>query len=331
MAMTLTKIEGEVGQAIAKLRDEVSEQLLGGDTSRPFAFRPFIDPPPHDPLAWTDPTTGELGLSELAIAHPEDPAVVAAIAHQVIHAIGYGPAFQRFEDQLLEEAITEALAQIYLADFLTAFGAELEQPAELFAGIDGDIEVTRPTAANVALERFARVAIWLEELDGTDDPQDLEAAVLKWAARLKATPGDVRFSIMAIEAAALGGDDDDVGAVDYLEEYLRGYLSQTGRSTAGFSALELALGKAWADDELPELAQLAQNDAAPWRAELAELERVLLSSLPPPGALGKALRAAAGTELAPAVERTLDARGFMWSARALAAAESDQQVDQAAT
>ena len=323
MGLRLTPIKDLGG--LSRLREEISEELLGGDTSRPFRFDADLDQPAHDPPAWTDITTGALGLADetAAALGQGDPAAVAAVAHQLIHAIGEGPAFGSLEDQLLEEAIVETLTQTYLSDFVKAFGGQAAALPELFRPTADavDLEVSRPTAANISVERFGRLAAWLEGLDGTDDPEDYEEATLKWAVRLKATEGEDRFKVMAVEAAMLNGEADDIGAIDYLEEYLRGYMHQLERSRSAFAGLDYANARAWkdADATTPSLAD--HGSADPWREELARVERVILDPLPPQGAIGKTIASLHDPALAALARRNTEARALLWAARSLDASK----------
>lgn len=317
--LELPRAHGDLGAALKQIRDALSEQLLPGVPLREWALEVEEDGSGYGTPAWSD-ASGCVYLPEdttEALA-AKDRDAIAAVAHQVAHAIGSGPAFFDLEDQLLEEAIAEIIAQSYLEAFGRAFGVELGEPPLLFQVVDGDLEVAHPTAANVSVERFARVAAWLEGCDGTSDPEDFEDAALAWAIKLKSTPADKRFSELAAAAADLGGDDEDGAAAEFLEGYLRGYMKQLRRSRTGFDGLRYALDRAWLDESDPPAERPLESQG--WRAELEQAERVTLLPKPPKGAIANILLAPASPEVAAVVRRSLDARHLLWSARSAASA-----------
>jgi hypothetical protein len=314
-------VEGDLEWAIPRLRDAVSEQLLGGDTARPFTFSVEEDAPERDIPAWTDPDSGACHISEACLEQLQDgdDEAVAAVAHQIIHAIGYGPAFPFLADQLLEEAVVETLAQHYLPQFGAAMGLEI--PAVSFLiGVGDDVVVARPVATQVAVGRFARLAAWLEALTGEADAEDLERAAVKLALALKATEGSERFGLLAREAAAVDGETDDVGAAEWLEQYLRGYMAQTTPSEYGLNGLNFASSVAWGDKaEQPARVQLEPPD---WYKKLETLDEAALDPLPAPGAIDDALEQLDGEEdLVAVATRSLEARRLLWAARTIDAAK----------
>lgn len=315
--LELPLVQGDLTAALGAVREALADQLML-DFDRPFSFSVEDDDGNHGAPAWSD-VSGQVCAArdtvEAIIAGDVD--AIAAIAHQLVHTIGSGPAFFELEEQLLEEAVVEIIAQCYSASFCEAFGVDVAEPPLLFCAANGDLEVARPTAANVAVERFGRIAAWLESDDGDSDSEDLEEAALKWAIKLKSMPAADRFPVLAAAAADLGGDDEDGSAAEYLEQYLRGYMKQSKRSRTGFQGLEYALSRAWVDEAEKPGERLSENIEA-WRAELEAVERVVLMPLPKRGAIEKAL-AALSPEVAAAARRSLDARALLWSARTLAA------------
>jgi hypothetical protein len=306
---------------LGPLRDALSEQLFGGRTDRPFSFSVEEDESAHGLPAWTDAGTGAVhATTEVAAALASgDREAALALAHQVVHAIGSGPAFPHLREQLLEEVIAEVVAQVYLVQLVGAFGGAVADPGPLFRSVPSrdDLEVTRLTATSVAIERFARIVAWIEGLDGPATAEEIEAAVLRWAVALKAHPGDQRFAIMAAAAADVDAAefDDDVDATAWLDDYLGQYLVQRERSDTGFAALRYASARAWGDRGDRPTPQ-PSSDGEPWRQEIAAVEAVTLDPLPQPGAISAALRAAKAGISATA-HRSLDARHLLWGARAV--------------
>ena len=173
--------------------------------------------------------------------------------------------------------------------------------------------VPRPTAVGVALERFARVVAWLEDLDndpGTTE-DELEEALVKWVVRLKATPGEERIRLLADAAAYLGGDSDDIGAADALETFLRAYLASAKRSTKGYTELTVAADRAWCDRAGVDVVDLPINRA------FDPLERIAYGAY---HGWGAAAVDTAPPELAPVARRTCDLIPLLWGARSIGAA-----------
>lgn len=317
--LKLPVVKGDLGEALAELRGSLAEQLLLEQSERAFSFSVEDDDGGYGAPAWSD-ISGHLCVSrDTAQAMTDgDEDAIAAIAHQLVHAIGSGPAFLLLEEQLLEEAAVEIIAQCYSSAFLEAFGLEAEDPPTLFLVENGDVEVERPTAANIAVERFARIAAWLEGLDGDADPDEIEEAALKWAIKIKSMPPANRFPALAVAAAELGADDKsqadewDFAAAE-IEDYLRGYMKQLTRSKTGFDGLEYALRRAWLDDA--EKPAKRVPEASEWRDELEAVERVTMLPLPKKGAIEKALAVPVSEEVAAVIRRSLDVRSLLWSAR----------------
>ena len=314
--LTLPVVSGELGAALSAIRDSLAEQLLLEQSTRPFSFSVEEDDGAYGAPAWSD-ASGHVQVSrdtvEALLSGDED--AVAAIAHQLVHAIGSGPAFLQLEEQLLEEAAVEIITQCYAGSFLEAFGFEADDAPPLFRIEQGDVEVERPTAASVSVERFARIAAWLEGHDSESEADEIEDAALKWAIKIKSMPAANRFPAIAAAAAALGGDDEDGDAATWLDDYLRGYMKQLTRSRTGFAGLEYALRRAWLDDAEKPANRIPE--AREWRDELEAVERVTLLPLPKKGALEKALATPVSSEVAVVIRRSLDARALLWSARNL--------------
>jgi hypothetical protein len=305
------------------LRDALSQQLLGHKTDSPFSFR--IEEDEADPYgrpAAYDPRDGVVSLTPAtaaALSHGDDDALLA-LAHQLFHSIGEGAAFPYSHDQRLEEAAVEILTQCYYPAVAAALGFHIGSPAPLFTPLPDadDLQVSRVTASNVAVERFGRLAAWLEDLDGTDEAGEIEAAAVRWAINVKAHPGDQRFKMLARAAAGVDQADgaDDVSAAEWFEEYLSGYMLQPWRSKVGFAGLRYASAKAWLDGGLDKPVPRKADAADAWRNEIQKIEAVTFSPLPPDGEIDKALASATG-EVSAAVHRSLDERHLLWIARAL--------------
>ena len=312
--LVLPTATGALDGALHAIRDALAAQLVPGSPLRAFSVSLEEDGSGFGAPAWSD-AAGDLFVSEdaaRAIA-ARDRNAVEAIAHQLVHAIGSGPAFFDLEEQLLEEAIVEIITQCYAQPICAAFGVEVAEPPLLFRAVDGDLEVARPTAANVSVERFGRIAAWIEGCDDSSEPEDLEDAALAWALRLKHIPAAQRFPALAAAAADRGGDDVDGGAAAFLEEYLRGYLRQLWRSRVGFAGLSYALDRAWLDEsERPS--ERTVDDGEAWRAELEAAERVTLAPRPGRGAIATILNGPPSPTIAAIVRRSLDARLLYWSA-----------------
>ena len=145
--------------------------------------------------AWTE-ADGQIQLTrETAAALAPgavEPWAVEALAHQLAHSIGAGPAFAYRPDAMLEEALAETILQSYRAEFMAAFGVERPPPA---------------------VEAFAVACDRLRQLAGDHDPVEL-ALVLKpmtgfermeAVAQINAqpTPFDGNLAVADIEATTL--------------------------------------------------------------------------------------------------------------------------------
>lgn len=306
----------EISGWFGLIRSELAHHLLIREPQRAISVSIEDGCDENGAPAWGD-VSGHVSLSRELVnaAIAGDAHAVEALAHQVVHGIGTGSAFAYLEEQLLEEAATEVIAQCWSPWFLEFFGIVAPPAAVLFGVTSGDVAVARPTAANVSVERFGRIAAWLDELDVDAEAEEIEEAALKWAIKVKSTRGEDRFALLARAAASLESTDEDGSASEFLDRYLRGYMKQLTRSQTGFDGLEYALRRAWFDDSVRPVARALDRHG--WRVELEAVERVTLHPLPKKGLMPRVLRTPMPPDVLAAVRRSLDARSLLWSARAL--------------
>jgi hypothetical protein len=327
--VTANDLDGAGAFAIAmtRMRDELSQQLLGSKTVRPFLFVITPDDGAYGAPAWTDPGPGVVHIARDTLVGLQrgDLSAIAALGHQLIHAIGDGPAFPDVDAQFLEEAITETLLQAFLAAFAEAFDANLREVAVLGPLLRplpelGDLEVARITATSVSVERFARIAAWVGGFDGEASADELEEIAIWWALRLKVLHAADRFAALAEAGASQNTrvPEEIPDAALWLENYLRGYMKTLERSRVGFAGLEYAGDRAFGDESKRPVPQDRPASSADLKL-IESIEAVTLRPLPHPGEVNAALQAA---EASPAVDeaahRSLDVRMLLWAARTIA-------------
>jgi hypothetical protein len=322
MSQPITLPAYDADEGLEPIRNALWEQLLGEPADKPFRFSAEQDDGGLGAPAWTD-SDGTVHVAQKVASYiPADREATLALAHQLVHSIGSGPGFLALEEQLLEEAIAELLAQLYLSPITEAFGGEAFEPDYLFRPLDegNDLELERPTAAAVSVERFARLAVWLEQLDDQAlDADDIEGAALKWAIRMKMVPAAERFEVLGLSAAAIEDgpevDPDELQAAGmFMAAHFRRYMGQLKRSSSGFAAFDVASAAAWGDDRPAFSPTPASSSSEAWRQPLVDAQAVILQPSANDKQIAQALDLVGGHLEAP-VRRSLDARGLLWGAR----------------
>ena len=209
MTLKLEPASDDIAATVSRMHAAVASQVFGAPAA-----------PRACSIHESDGSVGArvwlLGDGEIAIstataerAARGDLDAVADIAHAVFHACGAGPSFVDRAAQIVEEAITDMLAQAHLAAFAEAFGA----PAPAGLAID------RPVVASFAAARLVRIARWLENLPDDAPEVAVQAAAVSLCLALKVAPD--RF-------AALAG----MGSQKLPAETYRGYFGAPIKSPA---------------------------------------------------------------------------------------------------
>lgn len=309
----------KLDEGLRAAREEAAS-ALGVRLIRPFAARVAPDAGSFDCPVRVDLNGALVIAADIAeaLGNPDgdgfDDAVLA-VAHGIAHSMGKGPAFPAIEEQILEEALAEVLAHEIAPALAEALGGDIDAD-DLLDDAGDDVVLARPAAAAVAVERFARLAAWLDE---ADDAEDADFAALTWAVDLKGRDAAARFAALAQAALDLAGDaekgPDD--AAQTMAEYLRGYMRQLGRSAfLSTEALDAALDHAVGVD--PDAVGKATAEPEAWFTALAGVEAVTLNLASDRRAVWDALGTAdkVDPDVTAAAHRSVDARYYMSTARA---------------
>ena len=285
-------------EELPALRAALSQELFGAKPRQEFSVEVSGDVDVGS-LAAIDSTSGTLHVDKALNTLTTEG--IDALAHALVHTLGEGPAFPLVTDQLLEEALTEIIADAIAPDLAICFGWSFTRDP-LLREIEGNVYTGHPCACAVSVERFAQLC---RAIQGATVDSALHVAL-----ELKDVPGDQRFDLLA---AKLMPEDAKPAACSMLARWLRGYMHEIVRSRTGlagvFAAVETAMGKS------TSIAPMVDNvETVPARQELAKAEEVILKMRSTPQQITAALLEVTNRDVWAALCRSLDMRQLVWSA-----------------